>query len=165
MSQVPAVYVGRNASLSAFSAGRSSALVCDSGGASTSVVPVFDGYVLQKSLSRSRRGGIWLTAQLAKLLERSSISVRPRYAARHARRVGGVDGDFGRTHASYARYFELDAVREMKEEVCLLPRLKLDKREIAALIPPGQAYELPDGTRVEVRRLPSFQCPAQNLSR
>lgn len=155
--EVPAVFVGRASSLAAFSAGRSTALVCECSGASTSVVPVLDGFILHKATRRSSRGGIWLTERLEQVLARSAgdIVVRPRYATRRGGRVCGTVGVdaadvFAGTHPSYERYYKLDVVREMKEEVCALARLKLDKREIAALIPPGQAYELPDGTRVEV---------------
>lgn len=46
---VPAVYICKSAVLSAFSCGRSTCLVLDSGHNSTYAVPVHDGYALQKS--------------------------------------------------------------------------------------------------------------------
>ena len=44
----PALFLARNAMLSAFASGRPTALVVDFGGGSTSVSPVVDGYVLRK---------------------------------------------------------------------------------------------------------------------
>ena len=45
---MPGFYLGRSAVLSAFAAGRQTALVVDSGASLTSVVPVFDGYIVKK---------------------------------------------------------------------------------------------------------------------
>lgn len=47
---VPAFYLSPSAVLAAFAAGRSNALVVDSGGEMTSVVPVYDAFVLKKGL-------------------------------------------------------------------------------------------------------------------
>jgi actin-related protein len=48
---VPGFYLGRSAVLSSFAAGRASALVIESGESCTSVVPVYDGYVVKKGIS------------------------------------------------------------------------------------------------------------------
>lgn len=45
---VPALFLCKNAVLSAFSVGRSTGLIVDSGASHTSAIPVHDGYVLQK---------------------------------------------------------------------------------------------------------------------
>jgi actin-related protein len=47
---VPGFYLGRSAVMSAFAAGRATALVIDSGASHTSVVPVYDGYVIKKGM-------------------------------------------------------------------------------------------------------------------
>ena len=46
--EVPALFLCKNAVLSAFSVGRSTGLIVDSGASHTSAIPVHDGYVLQK---------------------------------------------------------------------------------------------------------------------
>ena len=45
---VPAFFLVKNAVLSAFANGRSTALVLDSGSSHTSAIPVHEGYVLQQ---------------------------------------------------------------------------------------------------------------------
>jgi len=45
---VPALFISKNAVLTAFSQGKPSALILDSGSTTTSVTPVCDGFVLQK---------------------------------------------------------------------------------------------------------------------
>lgn len=47
---IPAMFICKSAVLSAFSCGRSTCLVFDSGHNSTYAVPVHDGYSLQKSI-------------------------------------------------------------------------------------------------------------------
>jgi len=46
---IPAMYISKSAVLSAFSCGRSTCLVFDSGHNTTYATPVHDGYTLQKS--------------------------------------------------------------------------------------------------------------------
>nr|XP_016453462.1 PREDICTED: actin-related protein 4-like [Nicotiana tabacum] len=46
--QVPALFLAKNVVLTSFASGRATSLVVDSGGGSTTVAPVHDGYVLQK---------------------------------------------------------------------------------------------------------------------
>ncbi|KVI11263.1 hypothetical protein Ccrd_010329, partial [Cynara cardunculus var. scolymus] len=46
--QAPALFLAKNAVLTSFASGRATSLVVDSGGGSTTVAPVHDGYVLQK---------------------------------------------------------------------------------------------------------------------
>ncbi|KAG6516497.1 hypothetical protein ZIOFF_026962 [Zingiber officinale] len=48
--KVPALFVAKNAVLTSFSSGRATSLVVDSGGGSTTVAAVHDGFVLQKLL-------------------------------------------------------------------------------------------------------------------
>ncbi|KAL3021904.1 hypothetical protein AAZX31_05G217700 [Glycine max] len=48
--KVPALFLAKNAVLTSFASGCATSLVIDSGGGSTTDVPVLDGYVLQKVL-------------------------------------------------------------------------------------------------------------------
>lgn len=66
---VPGFYLGRSAVLSAFAAGRASALVLDSGASTTSIVPVVDGYVTKKAIERSELAGDYLDAQIEQWLK------------------------------------------------------------------------------------------------
>ncbi|XP_012575226.2 actin-related protein 4-like [Cicer arietinum] len=53
-----------------------------SGGGSTTVAPVHDGYVLQKAVATSPIGGEFLTDCLMKSLESKGIVMKPRYSFR-----------------------------------------------------------------------------------
>jgi actin-related protein len=54
---VPCCFVIKSGVLSAFSCGKSTCLVLDSGHNHTSAIPVHDGYILHKSLLRVDYGG------------------------------------------------------------------------------------------------------------
>lgn len=56
----PAIYSISSGVLSAFSTGRTSALVIDIGAAGTRIMPVVDGYELRRCSVFTRRGGNWL---------------------------------------------------------------------------------------------------------
>src|SRR5690348_9145948 len=66
---VPAMFICKSAVLSAFSCGRSTCLVFDSGHNSTYAVPVHDGYALQKSLLKFDVAGSYVTNELQKYVE------------------------------------------------------------------------------------------------
>lgn len=55
--QVPAIFMAKAPVLAAFSCGRSTAVVLDSGHRSTVVTPVHDGYALQKCIMKHDIGG------------------------------------------------------------------------------------------------------------
>lgn len=54
---VPAIYISKNAVLAAFSSGRYSGLVVDSGATHTSAVPVVNGFVLPDAVVKTPLGG------------------------------------------------------------------------------------------------------------
>ncbi|OMJ09200.1 Actin-like protein 6A [Smittium culicis] len=61
---VPGFFVSKSAALSAFGTGKSTALVVDSGGETTSAVPVYDGYVVQKGIVYQNIGGNYITKSI-----------------------------------------------------------------------------------------------------
>ena len=61
--------------LSAFSCGRSTCLVFDSGHSSTYAVPVHDGYALQKSLMRTDIAGDYITNLVKEKIESKKIDI------------------------------------------------------------------------------------------
>lgn len=65
---VPAIYFCKNAVLSAFSFGRSSGIIVDSGASHTSAIPVYDGYVIQNGIIQSPLGGNYLTLKCREYL-------------------------------------------------------------------------------------------------
>ena len=147
-----------SSALAAFSVGRSTSMVVDCGGGGTSVVPVLDGYVLNKPIQRSHRGGEWLTEQVHNFLGKQSITVHPRYAVNRKRtRDGTLASDlaaFPKTHPSYVQRCRLEAVQGLKEAVCGLPLVRFSNQDLAAHLPvPGMpsTYELPVSSETTAR--------------
>lgn len=63
-----------------FSVGRATALVLDSGGSTTSAIPVYDGYVLKKGVLHQSIGGDILTQQIRDYIKRNlQLEVTPLY--------------------------------------------------------------------------------------
>ncbi|KAL5973712.1 Actin-related protein 4 [Asimina triloba] len=71
--KVPALFLAKNAVLTSFASGRATSLVVDSGGGSTTVAAVHDGYVIQKAVATSPVGGEFLTDCMLKSLESKGI--------------------------------------------------------------------------------------------
>ncbi|KAG8379369.1 hypothetical protein BUALT_Bualt07G0081400 [Buddleja alternifolia] len=150
--QVPALFMAKNAVLTSFASGRSTSLVVDSGGGSTTVAPVHDGYVLQKAVATSPIGGELLTDCLLKSLEHKGISIKPRYAFKRKEiRTGEFqifDLDFPNTTESYKLYSQRVIVGDIKECVCRAPDTPYDETSYSNI--PMTSYELPDGQTIEI---------------
>ncbi|KAG9144414.1 hypothetical protein Leryth_017539 [Lithospermum erythrorhizon] len=110
--QVPALFLAKNAVLTSFASGRATSLVVDSGGGSTAIVPVHDGFVLQKAVASSPIGGEFLTDCLIKSLEQKGITIKPRYSFKRKEVRPGefqvVDLDFPNTTESYKLYSQVN---------------------------------------------------------
>ncbi|CAK9147782.1 unnamed protein product [Ilex paraguariensis] len=106
--QVPALFLAKNAVLTSFASGRATSLVVDSGGGSTTVAPVHDGYVLQKAVHSSPIGGEFLTDCLMKSLESKGLTIKPRYSFKRKEIRPGefqtVDLDLPNITESYKLY-------------------------------------------------------------
>ncbi|SPP74686.1 actin-like protein 6B [Drosophila guanche] len=76
---VPAFFLVKNAVLAAFSSGRATALVVDSGATHTSAVPVHEGYVLSQAVVKSPLGGDFLSRQCRQHLDKLNIDLSPVY--------------------------------------------------------------------------------------
>ncbi|CAN6690793.1 unnamed protein product [Malus baccata var. baccata] len=150
--KVPALFLAKNAVLTSFASGRATSLVVDSGGGSTTVAPVHDGYVLQKAVSSSPIGGEFLTDCLTKSLESKGMTIKPRYSFKRKETRPGefqvVDIDFPNTTESYRLYAQRIIASDIKECVCRAPDTPYD--EIAYSNIPMTSYELPDGQTIEI---------------
>ncbi|CAM9929264.1 unnamed protein product, partial [Scytosiphon promiscuus] len=175
---VPAMFPAKNAMLSAFSAGRATALVCDCGHGATSAVPVVDGFVLNRAVQRGIRGGDWLTKQCSAHLAARGIQVPPRYAlqrrgaasggspSNEAAAVAAANGKgkgkgksgaaaavyqdpFPGTTPSYANHMRMEIVRELKETCMSIP---LDESGSSSDEEEEREtkYTLPDGTEIQL---------------
>ncbi|XP_043713789.1 actin-related protein 4 isoform X1 [Telopea speciosissima] len=150
--KVPALFLAKNAVLTSFASGRATSLVVDSGGGSTTVTPVHDGYVLQKALGTSPIGGEFLTECMMKSLESKGIMMKPRYSFKRKEIRPGefqtVDLDFPNTTESYKLYCQRAIASDIKECVCRAPDTPYDESAYANV--PTTPYELPDGQTIEV---------------
>lgn len=150
--KVPALFLAKNAVLTSFASGRATSLVVDSGGGSTVITPVHDGYVLQKAVQSSPVGGELLTDCLMKSLESKGITIRPRYSFKRKETRPGefqtVDLDFPNTTESYKLYSQRVIVSDIKECVCRAPDTSYDETSYSNI--PMTSYELPDGQTIEV---------------
>lgn len=66
---VPAIYLCKSAVLAAFSSGRSTCIVVDSGATHTSAIPVQDGYVISNAIVKSPFGGNFISRQCKQFLD------------------------------------------------------------------------------------------------
>ncbi|XP_042515364.1 actin-related protein 4 [Macadamia integrifolia] len=150
--KVPALFLAKNAVLTSFASGRATSLVVDSGGGSTTVAPVHDGYVLQKALLTSPIGGEFLTECMMKSLESKGIMMKPRYSFKRKEIRPGefqtVDLDFPNTTESYKLYCQRAIASDIKECVCRAPDTPYDESAYANV--PTTPYELPDGQWISI---------------
>ncbi|KAL8150604.1 hypothetical protein V2J09_020412 [Rumex salicifolius] len=150
--KVPALFLAKNAVLTSFASGRSTSLVVDSGGGSTTVAPVHDGYVLQKAVISSPIGGEFLSDCLMKSLESKGIFIKPRYSFKRKEIRPGefqvVDVDFPQTTESYKLYCQRVIASDIKECVCRAPDTLYDETSYSNI--PMTSYELPDGQTIEI---------------
>ncbi|GAB2231216.1 hypothetical protein Droror1_Dr00027505 [Drosera rotundifolia] len=150
--KVPALFLAKNAVLTAFASKRATALVVDSGGGSTPMAPVHDGYVLQKAVLSSPVGGEFLSDCLKKSLESKCILIKPRYSFKRKEIRPGdfqtVDLDYPSTTESYRLYCQRVIVSDIKESVCRAPDTPYDEAGYSNI--PMTPYELPDGQTIEI---------------
>ncbi|GAA0147424.1 hypothetical protein Leryth_011964 [Lithospermum erythrorhizon] len=150
--QVPALFLAKNAVLTSFASGRATSLVVDSGGGSTTITPVHDGFVLQKAVASSPIGGEFLTDCLIKSLEQKGITIKPRYSFKRKEVRPGefqvVDLDFPNTTESYKLYSQRLIASDIKECVCRAPDTPYDEVSYSNI--PMTSYELPDGQTIEI---------------
>lgn len=163
---IPGIFICKNAVLSTFSCGRSTAVVFDSGHSSTYSVPVHDGYALQKSLIKYDLAGNWVTNELLKHTENNlGINVVPHYKFIKNR----VDDQFVteylkdiRDDPSYENFWKREIIRDMKESCMTVSEDPLYgghtnfnsnmQNNMMPNVNYGPIrYELPDGKYVELK--------------
>jgi actin-like protein 6A len=139
--QVPALFICKAPVLAAFSCGRSTAIIVDSGNKTTVATPVHDGFALQKCIIKHDIGGQFLTQELLNLLERDrKLDVAPRFTfKKKLYNNNGQEGfeilrqDFSGVHPSYHRWCKEEIVRDMKEEVLYVSEDPLDDRSLETI--------------------------------
>lgn len=133
-----------NGALSSFSTGRPSSVVVDFGAAETRVIPVVDGYVLNKAVICTNRGGNNFDDIMRKHIEGSSQQkLRPWYE---------LDGKVYPTPSqSFRDIYIVDIVRDIKRWLSFVPYKPITGENRTAFMAklPVPPYELPDGNVVQ----------------
>ena len=169
---VPAVFISKSSVLSCYANGRSTGLVVDVGANQSSVVPVQDGFALQKNITLSSVGGNvvdeYLYELLGALLEkqtkgklkhvRAQVEVKTPVKTSSSQQNGDKEHHFSKGSAEPASITlenadtlmkcRLQAIRQLKEAICRVSDVEFDETANTAI--PTVPYELPDGTTVYV---------------
>lgn len=97
--RAPAIFFTPPSVLSLYASGRTTGVVLDVGEGVTHAVPVYEGFALQHSVTRSDIAGRHVTKQLQLLLRRNTYN----------------------PNLNFSTTAELDFVKQLKEEVCYVP--------------------------------------------
>jgi actin-related protein 4 len=153
---VPAFWLARNSVLSAFTAGKASALVIDIGATTASVTPIHDGLILKKGVQKSHLAGNWLSGQIRSLFAQQDpkVDLVPHFmvASKTAVDAGAPPQATYHTFqtepaASFRALEEERVLTEFKESVVQVwsgPGA-LAKNEEYLRSQPGRVFELPNG--------------------
>ncbi|GAA5965870.1 hypothetical protein JCM8115_000728, partial [Rhodotorula mucilaginosa] len=155
----PAYYAVDKAVMSAFAAGKGSALVIDIGDELTSITPVYDGFVLRKAIQKQPLAGSVLSEVLLATLKNQSIPVTPHYLVktkeavepnqparaqlREERIPNLAEPEKSATTPSYHHFEELRLMHELKESVCEVVTPTWDDNVVQSK--PTRSFEFPDG--------------------
>lgn len=155
----PAFWLSRTPTLSAFAAGKATALVIDVGGSNTNVTAVHDGMVLKRSIQRSPVGGLWLSSQIRSMFEHAEpkVALTPTYLIENKTPVDALAPAQARLRKfpfqiadSFRRYEEERVLTEFKESVVEVWRgnpgpYRAQGTEDFIKTQPGRVFEMPDG--------------------
>lgn len=149
---IPAMFICKSAVLSAFSCGRSTCLVFDSGHSSTYAVPVHDGYALQKALVKFDVAGSWVTNELLRHVEGNlGVSVVPHYKfVKNNIQENQFVTEYVqniRDDPSYETFWKKEIMRDMKENTLTVNE---DPANSFSNMEATTGYELPDGKYVQL---------------
>lgn len=151
---VPAFFLVKNAVLSAFANGRSTALVVDSGATHTSAIPVHDGYVLQHAIVKSPLGADFLTGQCQQFLQDSGLEIIPPYMIKEKKEVTeGQKAQWTKKSVlpevtkSWHDYQVREVVRDFQQEVLQVHDAPYQEEIVGQI--PGVPHEFPNGYNLE----------------
>lgn len=143
---IPALFISKSAVLSCFANGRSSGLVIDLGATQSSVVPVQEGFVLQKNAIYSQVGGNCLDEYFYSLLNAELKSIRhPGVRALWEVQSNNKLPDSSKSFQYQSR---LRVIQQVKEGICRASDTTFDLAQNISI--PKVPYELPDGSTIHI---------------
>lgn len=147
---IPAFFLCKNAVLAAFAAGRSTALILDSGYNQTTAIPVHDGYVLQQGIVKSPLAGNFLAAQMRESLKRQGVDIVPIYqiAAKESVKEGQAPKWTPRKNIpnvtkSYHNYCVDSQLEDVMQGTLQIHDNPFNEVELAMI--PSTSYDFPNG--------------------
>ncbi|KAH9390516.1 Actin-like 6A [Tyrophagus putrescentiae] len=172
---VPALYVAPAPMLVAFSTGRPTALVFDSGAYHTTAVPVVDGHVLAKCMVKTRYAGDYVTGLAYRSLVERGVEVNPYYLVKSKEAVPpGAPPNFVRRQlppgfsstgaplgaGTWHNYMTRMEVANYKHSVLRVAAEEYDREEVTAELAKAKGgrdqavttaqYHFPDGFNLEL---------------
>ncbi|CAO3614921.1 unnamed protein product [Mucor hiemalis] len=148
--QFPAFYLAQDAVMTAFSVGRATALVLDSGGGVTSAVPVYDGFVLKKGILHQPIAGDTLADQIkTQLANDLNYTITPHYKILKKSKVEADQApdlqlrELEGLKDSFNDYQTSRVINEYKETVCQVSEVTFDEGLLSSR--PKKSFEFPDG--------------------
>ena len=153
---IQSLFMGKSAAWSCYANARGTGVVLDSGGGSTSVCTVAEGYILPKSIIRDKMSGRTLDNIMLDLLsKRSDVKpLHPRYAYKKtvqpdgSTRIEPTSQYDLSTHKSYRSYMLMELGREIRESLSLCSHEKFDAASNSNV--PSKGFKLPDNTTINV---------------
>ncbi|KAH9416342.1 Actin-like 6A [Dermatophagoides pteronyssinus] len=162
---VPAFYLAKNAMLVAFSVGRPSGIVFDSGADHTAAIPVYEGYVIEKAIKRNHFAGEFITSLCYKHLNEMKVEVNPYYMIKSKQPVEpGQPAIWNKRQIadgltnSWQNYMLLSEIRNYKASVLKVYDTKYDLNEAEKYYDPIN-YHFPDGYNMDVSLNDQFLIP------
>ena len=151
---VPAMFISKNAVLTAFASGRGTALVLDVGGGVTSATAVHDGYVLSRSVHRHALAGDMVGELVLKSVQSRTPqpALRPLYSLKRSEVGPGeysyMPIDAPGTHPSFHKYHLLQLFKDIRESACRCHMVP--PTEAAPLDTSKWDFEMPDNSSLDV---------------
>ncbi|KAI7893256.1 actin family [Mucor mucedo] len=146
----PAFYLAQDAVMTAFSVGRATALVLDSGGGVTSAVPVYDGFVLKRGILHQTVAGDTLANQIKRQLKKDlDYTITPHYKIAKKNPVTSDQQpdvqlrDLQGITESFNDYQTTKVVNEYKETICEVSDTTFDEEILGSRS--KKSFEFPDG--------------------
>lgn len=147
----PAFFLCKNPVLTAFSCGKATSLVVESGAGVSCCSPVYDGYVLRRGVSYNFFAGDELDTEILKFYAKQNVVFRPHFVFEKRvidNQLQNVEVERPNVTSSYRDWSIRSIIKDLKKDMFFVSENPLDLSRHVTI--PPQAYSLPDGTRIQL---------------